>query len=118
MVLDLVGSSVLKDSLKMLRPYGHVCMAGFLGDLAPVDQFNPLTDLPSGVSLSFFGSAFVLGEPHFPLSDVPMQEFIDKSISGTFQSKPARIFSLEEIVSAHELMESGLAGGKIVVTVD
>ena len=60
-VLDVVGNTVLRDSLRVVRPRGRVCQVGFLGGLAPVDGFDPLADLPSGVQLSFYGSAFVLG---------------------------------------------------------
>lgn len=115
--LELVGSATLKDSLKAIKPGGHVCMAGFLGGLAPVDQFNPLIDMPSGVSLSFFGSAFVLGSPAFPIDAVPFQEFVDNAAKGIYKAQPSKVFRLEEIVAAHRLMESGTAGGKIVVTI-
>jgi NADPH2:quinone reductase len=35
-VLDLVGNSVLRDSLRLVRPRGRVCQLGFLGGLEPV----------------------------------------------------------------------------------
>ena len=46
-VLDLVGNSVLRDSLKAVRVNGRICQAGFLGGLGPVDQFLPIVDMPS-----------------------------------------------------------------------
>src|SRR5260370_862214 len=57
-VFDLVGNSVLRDSLALVRPRGRVCQLGFLGGFDPVADFDPITDLPSGVQLSFYGSAF------------------------------------------------------------
>ena len=72
-VLNLVGNSVLLDSLTMLRRGGRSCLAGFLGGLAPVPDFNPLPQMSSGVHFSFFGS-FVFGTPGFPLSDVPFNK--------------------------------------------
>jgi NADPH:quinone reductase len=116
-VLDLVGNSVLRDSLQAARPKGRVCQIGFLGGLAPLEDFNPLADLPSGVQLSTFASAFVLGDGHFPLSDVPLQEIVDKAQRGVFATKPARVFAFDEIVEAHRLMDAGRAGGKLVVSV-
>jgi NADPH:quinone reductase len=116
-VLDLVGNSVLRDSLQSVRPKGRLCQIGFLAGLEPVVDFNPLADLPSGVQLSTFASAFVLGDAHFPTSDVPLQEIIAKAGRGVLAAKPARVFSLEEIVDAHRLMDSGGAGGKLVVEV-
>ena len=116
-VLELVGNSVLRDSLKAVRPTGGVCLVGFLGGLEPVADFDPLMDLPSGVRLTTFASAFVLGDEYFPTSDVPLQEIVDKASRGVFQAKPARVFQFDQIVDAHRLMESAQAGGKLVVEV-
>ena len=69
-VLDLVGNSVMLDSLAMLRCGGRSCLAGWLGGLDPITDCNPLLQMASGVYLTFFGS-FVFGTPGFPLSDVP-----------------------------------------------
>ena len=71
-VLDLVGNSTIMDSLDMLRRGGRACLAGWLGGLAPIADFNPLAQMASGVYLTFFAS-FVFGKPGFPLSDVPLQ---------------------------------------------
>lgn len=113
----MIGNSTLKDSLKIPKVGGSVCIARFLGGLSPVEQFNPLTDLPTGISLSFFGSAFVLGTAEFPVNQIPFQSFVDKAISGDYIARPARTFKMDEIIEAHKLMESGYAGGKIVVSV-
>src|SRR5690348_12433935 len=50
-VLDLVGNSVVLDSLAMLRRGGRSCLAGWLGGLTPIPDFNPLLQMPSGVHL-------------------------------------------------------------------
>jgi len=116
-VLDLVGNRVLRDSLRSVRAKGRVCQIGFLGGLEPVADFNPLVDLPSGVQLSTFASAFVLGDDAFPTSEVPLQEIVDKAVRGVLAAKPVRVFRFEQIVEAHRLMDSGGAGGKLVVEV-
>ncbi|PWT79279.1 MAG: alcohol dehydrogenase [Acidobacteria bacterium] len=113
-VLDLVGNSTILDSLAMLRRSGRACLAGFLGGLAPLHDFNPLLQMSSGVHLSFFGS-FVFGTPGFPLSDVPLQAIANDVAAGRYQAKPAHVFRFEEIREAHKLMESGQADGKMVV---
>ena len=64
-VLDLVGNSTILDSLAMLRRGGRACLAGWLGGLAPIADFNPLLQMASGVYLTFFGS-FVFGDPGVP----------------------------------------------------
>jgi NADPH2:quinone reductase len=114
-VLDIVGTSTIPDSLAMVRPDGRVCMAGFLGGGAPLAAFDPMTQLPSGVHLSFFASAFTFGSTDYPLSRVPLQTMIDRAAAGTYRAKPARVFRLDQIQDAHRLMESGRANGKIVV---
>src|SRR5499427_3386917 len=116
-VFDLVGNSVLRDSLRVVRPRGRVCQLGFLGGLEPVPDFNPIADLPSGVQFSFYGSAFVLGTEAFPLADIPLQEMISNAESGRYRAKPVKVFGFEDIVEAHRVMESGLAGGKMTVSV-
>ena len=115
-VLELVGNSTILDSLALVRPGGRVCLAGFLGGLAPISAFNPLLQMPSGVQFSFFGS-FTFGTPGFPLSDVPLQAIVDRVAAGSYRATPAAVFSFEEIRKAHELMESNQANGKIVVRV-
>ncbi len=113
-VLELVGNSTLLDSLAMVRRDGRLCLAGFLGGLAPVNGFNPLLQMPSGVHFSFFGS-FMFGTPGFPLSDVPLQAIVDRVATGTYRAKPARVFRFHDIGEAHRVMESSEANGKLVV---
>jgi NADPH2:quinone reductase len=116
-VLDLVGNCVILDSLAMLRRGGRACLAGWLGGLAPIPDFNPLLQMPSGVYLTFFGS-FVFGAPGFPLSDVPLQKIAEDVAAGRLEAKPARVFRFEEIQEAHRVMEANLANGKMVVVHD
>ena len=113
-VLNLVGNSVVLDSLAMLRRGGRSCLAGWLGGLEPIHDFNPLLQMASGVYLTFFGS-FVFGTPGFPLSDVPLQPIAEDVAAGLLDVKPARIFGFEEIHEAHRVMEANEAGGKMVV---
>jgi NADPH:quinone reductase-like Zn-dependent oxidoreductase len=100
-VLDLVGNSVVLDSLAMLRCGGRSCVAGWLGGLYP----------------TFFGS-FVFGTPGFPLSDVPLQEIAADATAGRLDVKPARVFRFDEIREAHRVMEANEARGKMVVVHD
>jgi NADPH:quinone reductase-like Zn-dependent oxidoreductase len=116
-VYDLVGNRALRDSLRIVRARGRVCQLGFLGGLEPVTDFNPIADLPTGVQLSFYGSAFVLGTDGFPLADIPLQQMIAKAEDGRYKAKPVRVFGFDEIVQAHRVMEEGQAAGKMVVTV-
>jgi NADPH2:quinone reductase len=113
-VLDLIGNSTTLDSLATVRRGGRVCLAGFLGGLAPFASFNPVLQLPSGVQWSFFGS-FMFGAPGFPLLDVPLQDIVDRAADGSYKAKPAQVFRFEDIREAHRTMESNRANGKLVV---
>jgi len=116
-VLDLVGNSTLLDSLAMVRRGGRVCLAGWLGGLDPIKDFNPLLQMSSGVNFNFFGS-FVFGTPGFPLSDVPLQAIAADIAAGRYQAKPSRVFAFDEIREAHRVMEANEANGKMVVVVE
>ena len=115
-VLDLVGNSTILDSLAMLRRGGRACLAGWLGGLAPIADFNPLLQMASGVYLTFFGS-FVFGTPGFPLSDVPLQAIAGDVAVGRYKAKPSRVFRFEDIREAHRVMDANQAHGKMVVVV-
>jgi NADPH:quinone reductase-like Zn-dependent oxidoreductase len=52
---------------------------------------------------------------HWPRA-IPFQEIVAKAEAGVYQAKPARVFAFEEIAEAHQVMEAGQAGGKLVVT--
>jgi NADPH:quinone reductase len=116
-VLDLVGNSTILDSLDMLRRGGTACLAGWLGGLDPIGDFNPLLRMASGVNWNFFGS-FVFGTPGFPLSDVPLQDIARQVAEGKLEAKPSRVFSFDQIHEAHRVMEAGEAGGKMVVAME
>jgi NADPH2:quinone reductase len=116
-VLDLVGNSVMLDSLAMLRRGGSFCLAGWLGGLDPIPDLNPLLQMASGVYLTFFGS-FVFGTLGFPLSDVPLQQIAADAASGRLDVKPVRVFRFDEIREAHRIMEANEARGKMVVVHD
>jgi NADPH:quinone reductase len=116
-VLDLVGNSTVLDSLAIVRRDGRVCLAGWLGGLAPIAEFNPLLQMPSGVDLTFFGS-FVFGTPGFPVSDVPLQAIAADIAAGRYSARLSRVFRFDEIREAHRVMEANEANGKMVVVLD
>ncbi len=78
-VLDLVGNTVLCDSLQAVRPRGPGVPGGASSaGWGRWTTFNPIADLPTGVQLSFFGS-FVLGTEYYPVDDVPVAELVAKA---------------------------------------
>jgi len=113
-VLNLIGNSVLVESISLARPGGRMLQAGWLGGLAPVKDFNPMIEMESGVHFSLFHSK-VLGTPEFPMSGIPLQDIVRKIENGEFDAKPTYVFEYEDIHSAHKMLDSHEAGGKIVV---
>ncbi|KXX74751.1 putative zinc-type alcohol dehydrogenase-like protein YogA [Madurella mycetomatis] len=116
-VLELVGNSTVVESLTLVKRDGRLCLAGWLGGLEPIKDFNPLLQMASGVHFSFFGS-FVFGTPEFPLPDIPLKTIVQAVADGHFDAKPFKVFKFEDIQDAHRYMEKGLARGKMVVVVD
>jgi NADPH2:quinone reductase len=112
-VLDLVGNSTLLESLTLVRRGGRLCLAGWLGGLEPIQDFNPLLQMASGIHFSFFGS-FVFGDKAFPLSDVPLRDIVQMVADGKFEAKPSKVFKFGEIQEAHRVMEANKANGKMV----
>ena len=108
-VLELVGITTLKDSLKCVRARGVVCMTGILGGQWTMKEFTPMGDIPSLARLTVY-----MGDAA-NLSKELLQDFINAVEAGEIELSIGKVFKLDEIVEAHELMESNNAGGKIVV---
>jgi len=108
-VLELVGTRTLKDSLKCIKPRGIVCMTGILGSEWTMKEFSPMSDIP------FLGRLTVYTGGAEDLQKESLQKFIDAVESGDLRVPIDRTFKLDEIVEAHQYMESNQAKGKIVV---
>lgn len=108
-VLELIGTTTLKDSLGCTKEGGIVCVTGIVGNSWTLDAFNPMEFIPNGVCLTSYGG----GADDFmrtPLEDIA--RLIEK---GEMKVQIGKVFSLDQIAEAHELMESNAAGGKMVV---
>lgn len=108
-VLELVGATTLKDSLACIKPGGIGCMTGMLSESWSIPDFAPMEFIPATVSLTVYDS----GQVTVPAQE--LQAFINSVETGQVQLGIGRTFSLDQIVEAHQLMESNEAGGKIVV---
>lgn len=108
-VLELVGTSTLKDSLKCAVTGGTVCMTGMLSEAWTIADFEPMEYIPSSVHFTVFDSG------QHKMDKIAFQKFIGDVEAGKIHINMSRVFGLEEIVEAHRLMESNMAGGKIVI---
>jgi NADPH:quinone reductase-like Zn-dependent oxidoreductase len=108
-VLELIGTTTLKDSLRCTREPALVCMTGMVGNKWSFENFSPMDAIPTAVGLTTYSG----GVKDFML--MPIQDLVDEVAGGTLHVQVGRIFGLDEIVEAHRAMEENKAGGKIVV---
>lgn len=109
-ILELIGPKTLRDSLFAVKKGGVVCNTGILGNVFYLNDFDPIKEIPNGVFLSSF------------YSNYPTQKTIDDILSfmENKQIKPifSKVFAFEQIAQAHELLEQGKSGGKLVVQIE
>jgi NADPH:quinone reductase-like Zn-dependent oxidoreductase len=108
-VLELVGTTTLKDSLRCAKQRGIVCMTGIVGNKWSFENFAPMEAIPTAVSLTTYA-----GESE-DFMRMPLEELIKQIVAGTLRVQVGKTFLLDEIVEAHRCMEENKAGGKIVV---
>lgn len=108
-VLELIGTSTLKDSLNCTKLGGIVCMTGMLSEQWSFEEFAPMEMIPATVSLTTYDSGQIRVDQQY------LQKFIKAVEDGLIQLNISRSFKLEEIAAAHQFMERNAAGGKIVV---
>jgi NADPH:quinone reductase len=108
-VLELVGTSTLKDSLDCVAPGGRVCMTGMLSEQWSISDFAPMDYIPATVNLTVYDSGQVR------LDTDNFQRFLQDVEAGNIRLNVSRIFPLDDIADAHRYMESNAAAGKIVI---
>jgi NADPH:quinone reductase-like Zn-dependent oxidoreductase len=108
-VLELIGTTTLRDSLRCAKQHGIVCMTGMVGNNWSFDQFSPMEVIPTAVSLTTYDG----GPEDFMLT--PLEELVEKIAAGQLPIQVGKVLKLEQIVEAHRSMEDNTAGGKIVV---
>ena len=108
-VLELVGTTTLKDSLRAAKQRGIVRMTGMVGNKWSFDDFSPMEIIPTAVSLTTYDG----GAQDFMLT--PLEELLEKIGAGQLPVHVGKVFRLDQIVDAHRGMEENKAGGKIAV---
>ena len=108
-VLELVGTTTLKDSLRCAKLRGIVCMTGMVGDKWWFDNFSPMEVIPTAVSLTTYA-----GESE-DFMRTPFGDLVELIEAGTLRVQVGKTFTLGEIVEAHRCMEENKADGKIAV---
>ena len=107
--VELVGTNVMRDTLRSVRTGGTVCFTGMLSDQWTIPEFYPMDWLPNGVRLTAYS-----GEAS-DLSSADLQAFVDAVAAGHASVPIGRVYAMEDIAQAHRDMEAGVGGGKLVV---
>ena len=108
-VLELIGVTTLRDSLRCAKAPGLVCMTGIVGNKWSFDDFSPMEVIPMAVGLTTYDG----GVPEF--MQTPLTDLAAQVAAGSLHVQVGRVFQLDDIVEAHRCMEENKAGGKIVV---
>ena len=84
-------------------------MTGILGGKWTLENFEPMGDIPTGVKLTAYsgGAADISAEQ--------LQRYVELVENDKLIIQTGPVFTFEELVQAHELMDANKAGGKIVV---
>ncbi len=110
--LELVGASVLADTLRAVRPQGTVCFTGALAGQWTIRDFSPFM-LPDRVRLTSYG-----GEA----ADLPAEVFqrqLRAIAEGRLRAPLAKVHrGLDRVRDAHAGLEAGTTPGKHVVLLD
>jgi NADPH:quinone reductase-like Zn-dependent oxidoreductase len=108
-VLELIGATTLKDSLRCATQGGIVCMTGIVGNQWSLADFAPMEAIPTAVCLTSYA-----GESEDFLR-TPLNDLAQQISAGALPIQIGKVFQLNQIVEAHRVMEENKAGGKIVV---
>ena len=117
-VIDFVGGSYFQQNLDVAARDGRIVTLGMLGG----------TKLPEGVDIGSFvrkrlrfeGSSLRSRDEVYQgkLRDTLVEHAMPKMRKGEFKVLVEKVFPWEEIVQAHELMESNKTKGKIICRID
>lgn len=108
-VLELIGVSTLNDSMAATKAQGICCNTGIVSGVWELNNWNPMENIPPSVCLTVYNG----GPTEWRAT--PMQQIVEKIEQGLVEIKPGKVFKLDDIVKAHETMDSNAAGGKIVI---
>ncbi len=110
-VLELIGTTTLKDSLRCASRQGIVCMIGMVGNEWSLKDFAPMDFIPNTVCLTNYRT----DADNF--AETPINEMAAQILRGELRVQVGKTFRLNEIAEAHRSMEENSAGGKIVVLI-
>src|SRR5216684_2719560 len=85
-LLELVGTTTLKDSLRCAKQRGIVCMTGIVGNKWSFDNFAPMEAIPTAVSLTTY-----VGESE-DFMRTPLEDLVEQIAAGTLHVQIGKSF--------------------------
>jgi NADPH:quinone reductase-like Zn-dependent oxidoreductase len=118
LIVDFVGGSYFNQNLKTAAQDGRIVNLGFLGGNIVKGEVDLAQFLMKRVR--FEGSNLRLQSISYQerLRDLLVEKALDKFIDGSFKVILEKVFRMDEIRDAHELLESSQTKGKIICTVE
>jgi NADPH:quinone reductase-like Zn-dependent oxidoreductase len=128
LILDANGASTLKGSYGHLRPAGRLLIYGFASMFShsgrknylkliwyylKTPRFNPFDMTGANKTISGFNLIYLFDKVH--LFRNIMKTLIRWDTEGLIPSMPITPFPFEDVVSAHQAIESGRSVGKLVL---
>ncbi|EMC97681.1 hypothetical protein BAUCODRAFT_147728 [Baudoinia panamericana UAMH 10762] len=110
-VLELVGGYTLPDSLSCLAEGGICCFTGLVGGSPTAPQFHPLGMIATERYLTAYG------ERMFHARKWPIDELVQHVEDGSLKVQVGKVVNIDQIMDAHEYVESHAGLGKVVVLV-
>jgi NADPH:quinone reductase-like Zn-dependent oxidoreductase len=107
--LELVGPSVVRDTLKSVDRGAIVCETGILGGVYYLDDFDPIKEIPNGVYLTGFFS-------NYPTEEI-MQNIFTFLDENNLKPDVPNVYDFEDITQACIDMDNKKINGKIVVRI-
>ncbi|WP_261809371.1 zinc-binding dehydrogenase [Levilactobacillus humaensis] len=106
-ILELIGALTVPESLQHLNPGGIVSATGELGGQWGLNDFEPVSKIPSNTYLT----AFYSGD----IDEQRLRTMFELIDSHHLDVRPAKVFPLQEMRAAHEYLGSQHSFGKVVV---
>jgi NADPH:quinone reductase-like Zn-dependent oxidoreductase len=128
LILDANGASTLRGSYHHLRPGGRLLIYGFASMLPRsgkknilkllwtylcTPRFNPLALTGSNRTVSGFNVVYLFDK--VPLFREIMERLLRWEAEGSFPPMPITSFPFQDVIKAHQSIESGQSVGKLVL---
>ena len=117
LIIDFIGASYFQQNLNALAADGKIVILGTMGGIVTPEKVDISAFIRKRAQVE--GSTLRARNEEYQgrLRDQLVEHSLPKLKDGTFKVHVEKVFKMEEIQKAHELMESNQTKGKIICTV-